>query len=31
MDIAKECKQIFNDQFPSISEALGGLDKEWCI
>jgi thymidylate synthase (FAD) len=31
MHIAKECKQIFNDQFPSISEALGGLDKEWCI
>jgi len=31
MDIAKECKQIFNDQFPYISEALGGLDKEWCI
>ena len=31
MNIAKECKQIFNDQFPSISEALGGLDKEWCI
>lgn len=31
MDIAKECKQIFNDKFPSISEALGGLDKEWCI
>jgi thymidylate synthase (FAD) len=31
MDIAKECKQIFTEQFPSISEALGGLDKEWCI
>jgi len=31
MDIAKECKQIFTEQFPSISEALGGFDKEWCI
>jgi thymidylate synthase (FAD) len=23
MDIAKECKQIFTEQFPTISEALG--------
>jgi thymidylate synthase (FAD) len=31
IDIAKGCKQIFTEQFPSISEALGGFDKEWCI
>ena len=29
--IAKECKKIFCDQFPIISEALGGFDKNWCI
>lgn len=31
MIIAKECKRIFIEQFPIISEALGGLDKEWLI
>jgi thymidylate synthase (FAD) len=29
--IAKECKKIFCEQFPIISEALGGIDKEWQI
>lgn len=29
--IAKECKKIFCDQFPIISEALGGFDKDWSI
>ena len=31
MMIAKECKSIFCDQFPIISEALGGVEKEWNI
>lgn len=31
MTIAKECKQIFCEQFPIISEALGGLDQDWVI
>jgi thymidylate synthase (FAD) len=31
MDIAKECKNIFCEQFPIISEALGGFEKEWTI
>jgi thymidylate synthase (FAD) len=31
MDIAKECKHIFCEQFPIISEALGGIEKEWNI
>jgi thymidylate synthase (FAD) len=31
MDIAKECKKIFCEQFPIISEALGGFEKEWMI
>jgi thymidylate synthase (FAD) len=31
MDIAKECKKIFCEQFPIISEALGGFEKEWTI
>lgn len=29
--IAKECKRIFCDQFPTISEALGGFDRDWNI
>lgn len=29
--IAQNCKQIFSQQFPIITEALGGFDKEWCI
>lgn len=31
MMIAKECKQIFCEQFPVISEALGGYENEWRI
>jgi thymidylate synthase (FAD) len=31
MIIAKECKKIFCEQFPIVSEALGGYDKEWII
>lgn len=30
-DIAKECKSIFCEQFPIISEALGGPDQDWNI
>lgn len=29
--IAKECKRIFCEQFPAISEALGGLEKDWIV
>ena len=29
--VARQCKKIFNDCFPTISSALGGLDKEWII
>jgi thymidylate synthase (FAD) len=31
MIIAKECKQLFCEQFPIISEALGGLEKDWIV
>jgi thymidylate synthase (FAD) len=31
MIIAKECKRIFSEEFPIITESLGGFDKEWCI
>lgn len=31
MLIAKQCKRIFSEQFPTISEALGGLEKDWII
>ena len=31
MQIAKECKKIFCDQFSIISDALGGMEKEWQI
>jgi thymidylate synthase (FAD) len=31
IDIAKECKKIFCEQFPTISEALGGYEQEWSI
>jgi thymidylate synthase (FAD) len=31
IDIAKECKKIFCEQFPTISEALGGYESEWTI
>lgn len=30
-DIAKRCKRIFCDQFPIISDALGGYDLDWKI
>ena len=29
MDIAKECKRIFGEQFPTVAEALGGIEKDW--
>lgn len=29
MDIAKECKSIFCNNFVTISDALGGFDNEW--
>ena len=29
MNIAKECKKIFCEQFPTIAEALGGAEKDW--
>jgi thymidylate synthase (FAD) len=29
IDIAKKCKQIFCEQFPVISEALGGYENDW--
>ena len=31
MIIAKDCKRVFSEQFPIITESLGGFDKEWCI
>jgi thymidylate synthase (FAD) len=31
IDIAKQCKIIFNEQFPIISNSLGGLEQEWNI
>jgi thymidylate synthase (FAD) len=31
MEIAKECKKIFCEQFPAIGEALGGFDQEWIV
>ena len=31
IDIAKKCKKIFCEQFPTISEALGGYENEWII
>lgn len=31
MKVAKACKEIFADCFPTISNALGGVDKEWII
>jgi thymidylate synthase (FAD) len=31
IQIAKECKKIFCEQFPTISEALGGEQTEWSI
>jgi len=31
MDIAKLCKELFCEQFPTTAEALGGVDNEWKI
>jgi len=31
MNIVKECKKIFCEEFHVISEALGGYDEEWNI
>jgi len=31
MDIAKECKKIFAEQFPVCAEALGGVENEWVL
>lgn len=31
IEIAKNCKKIFCEQFPIISEALGGFTQGWCI
>ena len=31
MDIAKLCKKLFAEQFPTTAEALGGLELEWKI
>jgi len=31
MDIAKGCKKIFAEQFPTCTEALGGLDVDWVL
>jgi thymidylate synthase (FAD) len=31
VQIAKECKKIFCEQFSVISSALGGLDNEWAV
>jgi hypothetical protein len=31
MEIAKLCKQLFVEQFPTTAEALGGIDNEWKL
>jgi len=31
MDIAKACKQIFSEQFPVCTIALGGVENEWVL
>jgi len=31
MDIAKECKKIFAEQFPTCAEALGGVENQWVL
>lgn len=31
MNIAKECKKIFCEQFPVIGEALGGFENDWNV
>ena len=30
-EVAKACKAIFTDRFPTISDALGGLETDWVI
>lgn len=30
-EVAKACKKIFADCFPTITEALGGLETDWVI
>jgi thymidylate synthase (FAD) len=30
-EVAWQCKKIFNDCFPIVSAAIGGLDNEWII
>jgi len=31
MDIAKECKKIFAEQFPICTEGLGGVENQWVL
>jgi thymidylate synthase (FAD) len=31
MDIAKECKVVFNECFPTTSSSLGGVENEWVV
>ena len=31
IDIAKECKKIFAEQFPVCAEALGGVENDWIL
>lgn len=31
MNIAKQCKKVFCEQFPIIGESLGGYDQDWLI
>ena len=31
MDIAKDCKKIFAEQFPICTEALGGVENQWVL
>jgi len=31
MDIAKERKKIFAEQFPVCAEALGGVENDWIL
>lgn len=31
MIIAKKCKRVFSEQFPIITESLGGYEQEWSI
>lgn len=31
MDVAKMCKEIFCEQFPTVGSALGGVENDWII